>query len=74
VFLVSCLINFFEKKTTVIELINPYSIAEGGGNCVPIYSNKCSEIGNNNQCSDPDPLVIGMYPDPDPDPSVIKQK
>ncbi len=29
---------------TVIELIFPYSIAEGGGNCVPMYSNKCSEI------------------------------
>ena len=29
----------------VIELIFPYSIAEGGGNCVPMYSNKCSEIG-----------------------------
>jgi hypothetical protein len=39
--------NIFYKKNTVIELIFPYSIAErgGGGNCVPMYKNKCSEIG-----------------------------
>ncbi len=33
------------KKNIVIELIFPYSLAEGGGNYVPMYSNKCSEIG-----------------------------
>jgi hypothetical protein len=30
---------------SVIERTFPYSIAEGGGNCVPMYLNKCSEIG-----------------------------
>jgi hypothetical protein len=38
-------IIFFMNNNTVIELIFPYSLAEGGGNCVPMYSNKCSEIG-----------------------------
>jgi hypothetical protein len=33
--------NIFFKKNTVIELIG----RGGGGNCVPMYSNKCSEIG-----------------------------
>ncbi len=32
------------ETNIVIELIFPYSIAEGGGICVPMYSNKCSEI------------------------------
>jgi hypothetical protein len=32
----------------VFELIFPYSIAEGGKNCVPMYSNKCSEIEKKN--------------------------
>jgi hypothetical protein len=36
-----------KKKNIVIELIFPYSIAEGGGNCVPMYSNS-SEIGKPN--------------------------
>jgi hypothetical protein len=30
------------KKNNVIELIFPYSKLEDGGNCVPMYSNKCS--------------------------------
>jgi hypothetical protein len=30
------------EKNNVIELIFPYSKLEGGGNCVPMYSNKRS--------------------------------
>ncbi len=30
------------EKNNVIEPIFPYSKLEGGGNCVPMYSNKCS--------------------------------
>jgi hypothetical protein len=34
------------KKNIVIELIFPYSIAEGGGNCVPMYSNNVWKLEN----------------------------
>ena len=33
------------KKTLLLNSPFPYSIAEDGGNCVPMYSNKCSENG-----------------------------
>ena len=40
-----CCIMPNNLKNSAIELTFPYSIAEGGGNCVPMHSNKCSEIG-----------------------------